>query len=209
MKGNQSVKLLFLLIVILVVGSEDSWSQIQENIVITGVVLDADSLNPVPYTAIAIKNTNRGTISDNSGYFSIMVAPLDTLIFSVVGYKESLFVLPQLVDKEYSLIQLITRKTIVLSEVEILAWPDEKSFVNAFINLKLPKGQEDEIFRANNELAKLLNDQYENDKFYYEQMHYSKLYNTTGFAPPNNFLNPLRWSNFIKDWKNGEFKSKK
>jgi len=179
-----------------------------KGIKLTGIVLEADSLTAAPYTAIIIRGKVGGTVSDNSGYFSIIVDRFDTLEFSSLGYKTSVFVVPDLIELDYSLIQLISKETIVLEEVEIIAWPDEKSFVEAFQNYQLPYDEQDKIFEAKSALSDILKRQYENDKFYYEQMHYSKLYNTTGFVPPNNFLNPLRWSNFIRDWRSGAFKKK-
>jgi hypothetical protein len=34
----------------------------------------------------------------------------------------------------------------------------------------------------------------------------SKLY-YIGQLPPNNLLNPLAWAEFVKAWKNGDFKN--
>ena len=48
----------------------------------SGIVVTADSLKPVPYTNIAIKNTWRGTIADYYGYFSFVAFKSDTIIFS-------------------------------------------------------------------------------------------------------------------------------
>ncbi len=176
---------------------------------INGIVLDADSLVAVPFTAVQVKNQLRGTVCDNSGYFSVLVKKNDTLVFSGIGYATKEFVVPELTDPNYSLIQLIRRETIMLEEVKITAWPDEAQFVKAFHELKLPRNHEDIWNEAQQSLRQVMKNQFESDKFYYDQMRYSKLYNTTGFMPPNNFLNPINWTNFIQDWRNGVFKSKK
>ncbi len=176
---------------------------------INGIVLDADSLVAVPYTAVQVKNQLRGTVCDNSGYFSVLVQKDDTLVFSGIGYKTKEFVVPELTDTDYSLIQLIRKESIVLEEVKITAWPDEAQFVKAFHELKLPRNHEDIWNDAQQDLFKVMKKQYDSDKFYYDQMRYSKLYNTTGFMPPNNFLNPINWTNFIQDWRNGIFKTKR
>lgn len=183
--------------------------QEKEGITISGVLLQADSLVAIPYGSIAVKNNIRGTVANNLGHFSIIVDRFDTLVFSAIGFRSAEFVVPDLVDADYSLIQLLTKETILLKEVEVIAWPDERSFIRAFHNYKLPKGEEDRIFQMEMELNEVLMDQYEKDKFYYDQMRYSKLYNTTGFTPPNNFLNPMTWTNFIHDWRSGAFKTKK
>lgn len=183
--------------------------QAKKGITITGVLLQADSLLAIPYGSISVKNNFRGTVTNNLGHFSIIVDRFDTLEFSAIGFKTTQFVVPDLVDSDYSLIQLLTKETILLQEVEVVAWPDETSFISAFYNYRLPKGEDDRIFKMKSELNEVLRDQYEKDKFYYDQMRYTKLYNTTGFTPPNNFLNPISWSNFIRDWRSGAFKTKK
>ena len=78
--------------------------------------------------------------------------------------------------------------------------------MSAFHELKLEKNEMDKIFRAKRELNEVLKKQNDKDKFYDDQIRYSKLYNTTGIVPPNNFLNPIKWTNFITDWRNGKFK---
>ncbi|MDN5205065.1 carboxypeptidase-like regulatory domain-containing protein [Fulvivirgaceae bacterium BMA10] len=199
-----------LLILILLMVFHENQAQKRNVIKISGVVVDADTVNVVPYVSISVRNSLRGTFSDNSGHFSIFVRELDTLDFSAIGYKKAVFVVPEtLKDPYYSLIQLMRREILQLEEVEIIAWPSTEDFVRAFHEIKLPRSQADEIFLAKDNLNDVLRKEYEEDKFYYDQMRYSKLYNTTGIAPPNNFLNPITWTNFIRDWRNGVFKSKK
>ncbi|MCK6650110.1 MAG: carboxypeptidase-like regulatory domain-containing protein, partial [Bacteroidia bacterium] len=48
---------------------QDDGSKARKLVQFTGIVVEGDSLKPVPYTSIIIKNTNRGTISDYFGYF--------------------------------------------------------------------------------------------------------------------------------------------
>ncbi|MBK6839366.1 MAG: hypothetical protein IPG90_14770 [Bacteroidetes bacterium] len=38
----------------------------------SGIVVTSDSLNPVPYTSIMIRNTYRGTVGDYYGFFSFV-----------------------------------------------------------------------------------------------------------------------------------------
>ncbi len=200
-------KILVLLIVLVGMFTQNVLSQNRNIVTLTGVVVDADTVLTVPYASIALKNTFTGTISDNSGYFSIQVHTGDTLEFSVVGYKTASFVVPQnLKDKEYSLLQLLKKKVVLLKEVEVRAWPKAEDFVNAFHELKLEKNEMDKIIEAKKALATVLKKQNDKDKFYDDQIRYSKLYSTTGIVPPNNFLNPIKWRNFITDWRDGKFK---
>lgn len=48
---------------------------------------DSATHRPIPYVNVIIKHTQRGTTTDQKGYFSVSAAPADTLVFSFVGYK--------------------------------------------------------------------------------------------------------------------------
>lgn len=182
----------------------------KQPIQVSGVVLQQDSLQALPYTSILIKNSDRGTVSDNTGYFTLFIGVGDTLQFSNVGYKTAQFVLPEaLAIEHYSLIQLMQRDTILLEQVTIKSWPKVEDFIQAFLDVKTEEPQRQNTRRMQKELAALLKGQMELDKAYYDQMRYSKLYHTSGVVPPNNFLNPITWAQFIKDWREGEFKDKK
>lgn len=54
---------------------------------ITGIVVDSASLNPLPSANILIKNSTRGTTTDERGNFSIVAGRNDTLVFTLVGYE--------------------------------------------------------------------------------------------------------------------------
>ena len=53
----------------------------------SGVVLDQDSLTPIPFVSILIKGTGRGTICNFQGFFSLIVNPGDELEFHSVSRK--------------------------------------------------------------------------------------------------------------------------
>lgn len=54
---------------------------------ISGRVQDKATREPIPFVNILIKGTYRGTMTDTLGIFKLEVAPLDTLVFSAVGYQ--------------------------------------------------------------------------------------------------------------------------
>lgn len=180
---------------------------------ISGIVVTADSLQPMPYASIIIKNTSRGVISDYFGFFTIVAKMNDTLEFTSLGYRKSSFVVPDtLTDQHYSLIQVLRPDTILLREAVIYPWPTKEQFKEAFKNLRIP---DDDLARA----QKNLDPAYMNylaDKMpmpgsmnyrAYMQQQSSKFYNA-GAVPQTNLLNPLAWAKFIQQVKNGEFKRK-
>jgi hypothetical protein len=54
--------------------------------VMRGIVVDSASLDALPSVNIQIKNTTRGTTTDDKGNFSIVANRTDTLVFSSLGY---------------------------------------------------------------------------------------------------------------------------
>lgn len=185
----------------------------REIIQFSGVTVDADALTGVPLVTIIVENTGRGTISDNSGYFSFVAQVLDTIRFSSVGYKKAWFIIPDtLSNNRYSLIQMMTRDTVLLKETAIYPWPSKDQFRDAFMNLVIA---DDDYERARKNLAReelaergeaMAMDGSQNYK-YQMQAYQSKLY-YAGQYPPNNLLNPLAWYKFIQAWKRGDFRRK-
>lgn len=180
----------------------------------SGVIVEADSLRPVPYTSVMIKSKYRGTVSDFYGYFSFVAQKKDTIQFSAIGFRDSYFVIPDtLTTNKYSLIQVLATDTVYLKETAVYPWPSKEQFKQAFLALDIP---DDDLARAQKNLAHM--DTYINNDAlasdaglnyqYTMQQYQSKLY-YAGQLPPNNLLNPIAWSKFIKAWKDGEFKKKK
>jgi hypothetical protein len=180
----------------------------------SGIVVEGDSLRPIPYTSIIVKNSNRGTVSDYFGYFSFVAQESDTIEFSAIGFNPAIFIIPDtLTTSKYSLIQVLRMDTINLALAEVYPFPTKEQFKKAFLKLSLP---EDDMVRADRNMARAdvkeqmtgmamdasLNYQYS------MQQYQSKLY-YAGQLPPNNLLNPIAWAKFVKAWKNGDFKKKK
>ncbi len=185
-----------------------------ELIQFSGVIVTGDSLKPVPYVNIIIKNSFRGTISDFYGYFSFVAQELDTIVYSCIGFEKSEYVIPDsLTTNRYSLIKIMITDTIELPEAFIYPWPTRDQFKQAFLNLKIP---DDDLEKAKKNLA--LADMRERFRgtgmdgsmnytnFMQEQT--NKLY-YAGQYPPTNLLNPIAWMKFIRAWKNGELKIEK
>lgn len=180
----------------------------------SGIVVEGDSLRPVPYASIMIRNSYRGTVSDYFGYFSFVAQKKDTIEFSAIGFRDAVFVIPDtLSSNKYSLIQVLGTDTVYLKEAVVYPWPSKEQFKHAFLQLNVA---DDDLARAEKNMAR--SDMKERmvgmamegslNYKYTMQQYQSKLY-YAGQLPPNNLLNPIAWSKFIKAWKNGDFKSKK
>jgi hypothetical protein len=179
-----------------------AFAQQQDPINITGVILDAENMEPVPFTTVLIGDGKSGTVADNSGYFSFLAYPGDTINFRSVGYQTSTFIIPQLLEgKTYSLIELMVRENVLLDEITVYPLPDADYFTKTIVKTDLTDVQKRQLNNFKSDLNNLLKEQYEQNNPYYDQWRYARLYEMTGIVPPNNFLNPMTWSNFIRDWK--------
>lgn len=58
----------------------------QDNVNVSGVVVDAEDGNPLPGVSIQVKGTSRGTSTDVDGNYSLNASSEDILVFSYVGY---------------------------------------------------------------------------------------------------------------------------
>lgn len=208
----------YLVVAVLLLIATTGFSQIKATpdkalIQFSGVVVSADSLQPIPFTNVIIRTAKRGTITDFYGFFSFVAMKGDTIDFQYVGYKTSSYVIPDsLKDNHYSIIQVLMRDTINLREAVVYPWPSRDEFKRAFLELKLP---DDDLKRAqrNFELASLkeIQDQVGYDgSINYKmamQQRQTQLYNAGQF-PSISLLNPLAWAAFIQAWKDGAFKRK-
>ena len=181
---------------------------------LSGIVVSGDSLTPVPFTSIMIKGSSRGTICDYYGFFSLVVKENDTIQFSSVGYRNNDFVVPDtLENNRYSIIQLLQKDTIVLSQQIVYPWPSKEQFKQAFLTLDAPTTDYDRAFenmtREDVRLAiQGVPMSAQGNYNYVVQKEYSRLYNL-GSLPQISLMNPLAWAQFIQAWKNGDFKSNK
>lgn len=182
----------------------------QPNLVQFSGVVVTDSLLPVPFTNILVKNTYRGTMSDVYGYFSFVAQEGDTILFSAVGFQRSQYVIPDsLTESKYSMIHVLNRDTVQLRELAVYPWPSKEQFRDAFLNLRLPD-DDHQLAMKNMSPAEMLQrmenlppDAYES--FQYQMaLDQTRLYYSGG-TPSINLFNPIAWAQFIQAWQNGEF----
>ncbi|RFM28814.1 carboxypeptidase-like regulatory domain-containing protein [Deminuibacter soli] len=178
-----------------------------------GVVMTADSLRAIPAASILVQGAGRGTLTNDQGVFSIAVLQGQKIRFSCVGFKDVVINIPdKVVDNQYYVIQLLVSDTAYLPATILKPRPSREQFERDFANTRIPNDQY-EIARQNIDeakrrvlLATLPADGREAVNAQLRQQA-SKLY-YQGQQPPINILNPAAWSEFIKAWKRGDFKSK-
>ncbi|MCX6252704.1 MAG: carboxypeptidase-like regulatory domain-containing protein [Bacteroidetes bacterium] len=204
------IPFLFFLILINTIQAQETDKDLVQ---FSGITITADSLNPVPFTKILIRNTKKGTTSDVNGYFSFVAKKHDSIIFTALGFKPERFIIPDTITKNrYSLIQLMTADTITLPAAYIFPWPTLEDFKRAFVNTEIP---DDDLTRAKKNLnpddLRRRMENYPMDGTMnfnnYIETQTSRLY-YFGQQQPFAIFNPFAWAKFIKAWKEGKFKRK-
>ncbi|HSZ72053.1 MAG TPA: carboxypeptidase-like regulatory domain-containing protein [Cytophagaceae bacterium] len=179
----------------------------------SGLVVSGDSSYGIPNVHIYIPKSGRGTTSNFLGYFSMPTLEGDTVAIRAIGYREKMFAVPShLEDDKWSLIVSLSEDTLTLPDVEVLPWPTEKIFKEAFIALKLPEQEMSNMNKnLNDQVMKRMMynmgaDGYSNHRYYMDQQINKQ--NNRFFAPTISLLNPFAWRQFIQSVKKGELKKK-
>ena len=176
---------------------------------LSGVVVSEETLTELSYTTVLDRTNRRGVFCDYFGYFTIVVYPGDTLLFSAYGHKTSNYVVPDtLTETHYSIIHVMQVDTLELPNVEVFPWPSREDFARAFVNMD---PYDDAIRRAQRELsgeslafAAARLDVDGSLAYGSVQSQYQTRLYTNNQLPANNLLNPYAWSKLIKDWKEGK-----
>ncbi len=180
---------------------------------LSGVVVSGDSLTPVPFTSVMIKGSNRGTMCDYFGFFSLVVRKSDTIIFKSIGYDEAdVIIKDTLSDARYSMIQMLQRDTLLLPATEVYPWPSKEQFRQSFLSLNTTQDDYDRAFaNLTNEKVRMAVQgvpiSAQSNSALAIQREYTRLYQQ-GQMPSGSLLNPIAWAQFVNAWKKGKFKEK-
>lgn len=190
----------------------DSTERLRELIQFTGILITPDSLQAVADVNIRIAGTMMGTVSNEQGFFAIVLRRTDTLIFSAIGYRTVKYIVPfTLTGQKYTMIQTMSQDTLYLPEATVTPYISKELFQHYFVNMDVP-GQEDPLKNLDpetiRELAYAMDmDGQDNAKYYLRQE--AGKYYYTGQMVPINLMNPFAWAKFIKSWKEGKLKIQK
>lgn len=182
----------------------------EELVQFSGMVRDLQH-RPLPYVNIIILNEKRGTTSDDRGMFSFVVNENDTILFSHMGHKGTIHVIPDsLAGQQYPADIFMVSDTFHLAEVRIYPWKTYQQFKEAFLALEL---EDDDEQRAYHNIALIktqikMNDYGPNPNINFREVmkqQYNQLY-TAGQTPYYTIFDPIRWAKFFEALKRGDFK---
>ncbi len=183
----------------------------QPTLVVGGMILTADSLQPLSGATISIKGQSRSTISNDAGLFRILAYPGEIIQFRFVGYKMQEVLVPD--SAEYNTVSLIRK---MMPDVQTLPAaivrnrPSKAQFERDFVNTKV---NEDDlnIARTNmdpailKELMKTLrHDASESGNM--QLGNHAKALASYGQVPAMKIGDVGSWLKFFKAVKRGAFK---
>jgi hypothetical protein len=195
--------------------AQDSTTHVKAKKVVqfSGLVVGGDSLYGIPGVSIYVPKGGRGTFSSAVGYFSLPVLEGDSVVIKSLGYKEKNFIIPDNnKDNKLSVIVELLEDTLLLPAVEIFPWPTEQIFKEAFLSLKLPTTDIDNMHKNLNEqvmkrmMYNMDPDGNVNHKYYIQQQ-IERQEKYKSYYPTLNLINPFAWTKFIESLKKGEHKN--
>lgn len=124
---------------------------------LSGLVVNKDSHEPVPYARIRVNHTRRGIIANKEGFYSIPVVAEDTLYFYSLGYQLTVFVIQDYLDdygggeeSQYLYaINYLIEDSINIPVVEIFPYDTPGELRTAIVELDLPERFESRNAREN------------------------------------------------------------
>ena len=87
---------------------------------ITGKIIDSETSEPLPFATLALKNTGKGTVTNNNGNYGLKITPdlfNDTLSVSYLGYLRKEVPVKEAIDKNLTI--LMKREFISIPEIII------------------------------------------------------------------------------------------
>jgi hypothetical protein len=209
---KSSSKIFFLSLAFLAFwGINESSAQSQKRVIqLSGVVLDQDSVMPLPGVHIYVPKAGRGTSSNGNGFFSMPVLVGDSVVISSIGYQRQHYIVPNHKSDFLTLIIEMTEDVTYLGNVTITPFPTEEVFKQAVLALNIPLDENNidkkninaELLALMARTAPMSADM--NYRYYMDQV-------ITGYSskfqpPVNPFLNPFNWARFFRDLKNNKKK---
>lgn len=171
--------------------------------------LKNELLQPLPYAHVLILDNYRGTITDREGKFSLVTSVGDSVMFSCLGYKKFILIVPDTLDEAFlNLDPILQTDTFMIAEVEIYPWKDYEEFKRAFLNVELP---DDDLDHARKNIA-LLKTQIILDDMPSARANYQQILNdqyrqtfSQGTYPTYQIFNVMAWADFFTALKRGDF----
>lgn len=119
--------------------SEAQESENDESFVLSGKVIDASTLEGIPYSHIKLDDTYWGVICDSLGFFKVTVKPNQSLRVSSLGFAEKIIPVTEEITDGTAFQELfLDRTSYMLEEVDIYSLGTWQQFKYNFAKKELP-----------------------------------------------------------------------
>ena len=206
------MKFSFIVILLLFVNSVFAQDMNPKNKLVqfSGIVTDADSNMVVPYVTITnLSNKSQKYAANYQGFFSFVVNPGDTVMFSAVGFTSKTLALPKvIVDNKYTAMVQIKSEVVYLKTVRVNPWATVEEFNKDFLSLKVA---DDDMAIAKKNLSRqsingmkltLPRDAGEISNANY-RYNFDRMMNVN-MRQTNPLLNPFAWGKLMQEIFNGD-----
>ena len=179
----------------------------------SGIITDTDSNTVVPYVTITnLSNKGQKYAANYQGYFSFIVNPGDTVVFSAVGFMSKTFVLPnEIAEHHYTAMIKIKPEVVYLKAITIYPWATIEEFNKQFLTMKVA---DDDASLAKRNLSQksiqgmsltLSRDAHEISNSNY-RYNFDRMMNVN-MRQTNPLLNPFAWGKLMQQIFSGDKKS--
>ncbi len=178
---------------------------VPEPVALSGVVVDEADLTPIPNVTIKNSTQKSTALADSTGFFSLTAKPGDTLIFEAMLYSEEAYIVPESFSGgRFAVIEAMHKDKLLLEEVTVRSFPSQEQFERAFLSAD-PGNLTDKSVALNVHIDEVREDPTNMQQYILDYNNRYATYRITREAPANNFLNPARWAEFIRNWQEGRF----
>lgn len=179
----------------------------------TGLVVSGEKAFGVPGVSVLLPREQRGTTTNNVGYFSIPVLEGDTALISAVGYKRQNYPIPASKEASHSVIIYLQADTLLLPTVEVSPYPTEELFKKAVLSLNLNdpnlRNARENLDPYKMETMAREMGMTPTENFRYNNLNEVRKMEQRRMAPQLQLLNPFAWGQFIQSVKRGDLKRQK
>ena len=199
------MKKILLFVVLFLLVSVESKAQGEHKVVqLTGLVVEGDSMLAIPGAFVYVPKSGRGASTNLLGYFSFPVSAGDSVVVAAVGYKKKMLVVPG-DSTEVSMVIHLSLDTLMLPVIEIMAFPIERVFKEAFLAMNLADDGRSHMAKTLNDqiMGRILNsssmDGSMNHNFYMQQQ--LSAMESQYLVRSTRLIDPFSWARFFKSVK--------
>ncbi|WP_439881421.1 carboxypeptidase-like regulatory domain-containing protein [Pontibacter sp. MBLB2868] len=119
--------------------------QHQQVIQFSGLITATDSATALAGVVVYVPDSQRGTVSNQQGFFSLPVLAADSIVIAALGYQKQAIIIPKGYSKNsYSVNISLAESLHELPTVDVMPWATERDLREAIKNVKLPTQQDAE-----------------------------------------------------------------